>query len=180
LSRTRPSLRNLELVRLRLRVRARVFEGDTSERGDTRWTMGARVVAVGRVDGLTLVVVYPPRSRAADHLPSGEQDGATWLTKRWRRVTLLLPPPVWTGNGYRRRPTRVQQIASDAGTAPDLAGAPAWRIVRRLPVPDASAIFGPVRPVADGVYALGRALARSRNGNRAFSSDQPARYCSGH
>jgi uncharacterized protein len=41
---------------------ARIFEGDTIEREDSRQDYGERrVVAIGRVEGFTLTVVYTPR-----------------------------------------------------------------------------------------------------------------------
>jgi uncharacterized protein len=44
---------------------ARVFEGDTIEREDTRQDYGERrVVAIGRVNGITLTVVYTQRMHA--------------------------------------------------------------------------------------------------------------------
>ena len=44
---------------------ARIFDGDTLEREDTRRDYGGqRIVAIGQVDGITLTVVYAERDDA--------------------------------------------------------------------------------------------------------------------
>ena len=60
------SRRNLDGRGFDFAFAARIFEGDTLEREDARRDYGERrVVAIGRVEDLTLTVVYTPRGDAA-------------------------------------------------------------------------------------------------------------------
>ena len=59
------SQRNLAERGFDFALSARIFEGDTIEREDTRRDYGERrVVAIGRVEGVTLTVVYTARADA--------------------------------------------------------------------------------------------------------------------
>jgi len=57
------SQHNLDRRGFDFAVAARIFEGDTIERDDTRRDYGEqRVVAIGQVEGVTLTVVYTQRA----------------------------------------------------------------------------------------------------------------------
>jgi putative transcriptional regulator len=122
---------------------ARIFEGDTIERDDTRRDYGERrIVAVGEVDGIALSWCTPRAGRGAASsrrgAPAGESDMSTN-----RRLAAGELRAAARADVERLRATTedgiAQQLAADPDTAPDLGGAlerAGWRVVRRPVAPD--------------------------------------------